>query len=590
MNKHRTVIKIGGESGQGLNSIGEILALALKHEGFKAFGYREYPSLIKGGYSNYQIDFSDIEINSSSTKCDLAISISRFAMHNMIWDLNQGGILVHCINKFDFKDVEKSHIERNNIKVVYVDTKSILMKLNGPKILENAIMVGFAWGILNQKIDKLNYALERSLASKKDLVDINKKALLEGYNYPLSHPKFEINFKKEASWKDSYLLEGNKSMSLGAIAAGVRAFYSYPMTPASSILEYLAEWSGDTKMIVKQAEDEITAAQMTLGSQHMGTRALVGTSGGGFDLMTESLSMAAMTEIPFVCIIGQRPGPATGLPTWTASADLNLAVYSGHGEYVRCVLAASDVESSYILIQKAFNIAEKYQIPVLVLTEKQIAESVFNVRKLPEALKIERGMVNKGEVQSNDRYKITETGISARWMPGESNATFNANTDEHFNDGRLTEDAEESRLMMEKRMKKEKFLLDDLEEPVLYGDEDSDILFVGWGSVKNAVIDVQNIIKQNKNSLKVSYLHYENVYPIKTEKLMNLVNKAKRVVLIENNYTGQLGNLIKLASGYDFSEKLLKYNGRAFFVEDILDYLGLESREELVHPFSQLKI
>lgn len=577
---NRTVIKVGGESGQGVNSIGEMLAKALKRSGYKIFGYREYPSLIKGGFAHfqvasYQIDFSDLPMRSPSEKFDLVVCVSRLAIHKFLKDLNPNGILIHSLPRVKLTDEELDFINIHNIHIEYIDAREKVKELGGKPIMENTYLVALAWKFMKLPYEVLEEAFKIQFAKKPDILEINLRCLKAGYDFESAENRnyLDINYRKDETWHDSAIISGNEVMGLGIIAAGVRAYFAYPMTPSSSILSFVAENYHKTGMVVKQAEDEITAAQMAIGAMHMGTRALTGTSGGGFDLMTESVSMAAITETPFVCILSQRPGPGTGLPTWTSAADLNLAIHGGHGEFTRCVIAASDPDSAFLTIQHAFNIAERYQIPVIVLTEKQIAESLFNFKELPKPIEIHRDLVPENllkNVKSNDRYKLTESGISPRWLPGQIDEPFNGNSDEHFENGRLTEDAEESRLMIEKRMKKEEFLKKELPDAQLYGDQEGEILFVGWGSPKNTVLDAMDVLSNRK----ISYLHYEYMWPLKTEKFEQLKQNFKKVVLIENNYQGQLGNLLKMVSGNEFDEKLLKYDGRGFFLEEVLEFIN----------------
>jgi 2-oxoglutarate ferredoxin oxidoreductase subunit alpha len=347
------------------------------------------------------------------------------------------------------------------------------------------------------------------------------------------------------------------------------------MTPSSSILSYLSAISHETGMLVKQIEDEISVANMAVGSMFAGARTLIATAGGGFDLMTETVSLSGITETPLMCVIAQRPGPGTGLPTWTSSSDLNIAVYGGHGEYTRLVLAASDIESCFTLTQIGLNLAEKYQIPVLLLTEKQIAESYFQVDKMPSSVPIEQHIISDGEakeVTSSDRFKITDSGVSKRWIPGQSDAVYTANSDEHLEDGSLTEEADTSWAMYNKRLKKEETLLSELPEPVVYGDENPDISFVGWGSVKNVMLDVIDMLSEFTDK-KIAYLHYEYVFPLKTEKMKSYAQNSKKLVLIENNATGQLGQIITAKTEIPFWEKLLKCDGRPFFIEDVLNFI-----------------
>jgi 2-oxoglutarate ferredoxin oxidoreductase subunit alpha len=574
--QHRFVIKVGGESGMGINSVGEIIAKSLKNSGMFVFGYREYPSLIKGGYASYQLDISDTKINASSNKCDVLLSFSRTALHTYLKDVRKGGSVIHSVIKTKFTPDEQKIIELNNLTVIYIPAREIAIKIGGNKIMANTVMLGAIWQFLNLDISKLNEMIQEQFKTKTAVIPGNLKCLEAGFTHDLGQvKKAKLNLRSTENFKDDLLISGNHSISLAAIACGVRAYYAYPMTPSSSILSYLSSVAHQTGMLVKQIEDEISVANMAIGSMFTGARTLIGTAGGGFDLMTETVSLSGITETPFVCVLAQRPGPATGLPTWTSSSDLNIAVYGGHGEYTRLVLAASDIESCFLLTQIGFNLAEKYQIPVLILTEKQIAESIFQVDKMPESIPIERHILSDEEaqqVQSEDRFKITDNGISQRWLPGQSDAVYNANSDEHTGDGSLTEDAEPAWAMYNKRLKKEITLLQELPEPVIYGDPNPDISFVGWGSVKNTMLDTINTINEFSDK-KIAYLHYEYVYPLKTDVFKEYAKQAKRLVLIENNATGQLGQLITAKTEVPFWEKLLKCDGRPFFIEDIANFI-----------------
>ncbi len=336
------------------------------------------------------------------------------------------------------------------------------------------------------------------------------------------------------------------------------------MTPATSILEVLGNTYEKTGIVVKQAESEITAVQMVMGSMYMGTRAFTATSGGGFDLMTESISCSGMTEIPLVIVLGQRAGSGTGVPTWSGASDLNVALHAGHGESPKCVLCASDAIDSFELIQDAFNISEKFQIPVILLTEKHIAESIFNISKLPKPKGLDRGLLQNG----TQRYLITRSGVSPRWIPKNGKKTYLTNSDEHNEDGISTEDEIDIVNMSEKRMRKLTSLKKNTPEPKYYGSSDPSIVFVGLGSSKNAVLDA---MKQSKK--RIGYLHYKYIYPFKYQKLLELTKKNTKIVLIENNQSNGLGKLIKQETNFYISNTINNFDGRPFFVDDILEYL-----------------
>lgn len=566
MSNDRISIKFAGASGQGINTTGQILTQALNATGFHIFGYREYPSLIKGGVASYQIDCSSKQINSSSKYCNILSTISDESLHQYIYSVKEGGLIIHDGQQADLTTDEEIFLKKKDITLITLDSEKIAIESCGTKIMANAVLLGFLWRILKKEKQIIVDEIMKFFENKKIDKEAEERCILAGYNNPTYRDSYSKNIqlpKTNFLNTKQYIMTGNDALSLGALSAGVKAFYGYPMTPATSIFKFLGDTSDETKIIVKQAENEITAAQMVLGSMYMGTRAFAATSGGGFDLMIETISCAGMSETPFVVVLAQRTGPGTGVPTWSGAGDINSAVKSGHGDFPKCVISVSDLESCYTVIQNAFNIAEEYQIPVIVLTEKQISEGLFSTDELPKPVKIERG-IEKGTV----RYKITDNGISPRWIPSRSSKPYLSTSDEHLENGVSIDDAVAVMKMSKKRMKKLQTLENKLPEPKYYGKKDAKTVFIGFGSVKNTILDIL------KEYPSYGYLHYEYIFPLKTKKFEELISKNRRLILIENNQTGQLGNLITEKTGYLFEEKLLKYDGRAFFVEDILDFIN----------------
>lgn len=565
--KDRVSIKFGGQSGQGINSLGKFVSKALKEIGYHTFAYREYPSIIKGGYASYQVDFSSSEILSPTAKANILVCIAQQALEKYIFGVYKDGVIFHSVKDFKLDASAKQYIEQNNIKIVYIDTQAITEQQKAPKIMENMVILGSIWKVLGLDI-KVLVKVVLDYFSQKEGVDLDaeKRCLQAGYN--LDEIKDDIlnvlPKVKDTKWEESFVITGNEGIALGAISAGCRAYYAYPMTPATSILGVLGNTYDKTGILVKQAESEITAVQMAMGSMYMGCRAFTATSGGGFDLMAESISCSAMTEIPLVIVLGQRAGPGTGVPTWSGASDLNAAVYSGHGEFPRCVLSVSDASDSYTLIQDAFNISETYQIPVILLTEKHITESIFNIKSLPKPKKIARGLVKNGK----QRYEYTKTGVSPRWIPKSGSTTYLTNSDEHNQLGDSTEDETDIVNMSEKRMRKLIALKKEIPEPKYFGPKNPTIVFVGMGSSKNAVLDA---MKQSKK--RIGFLHYQYIYPLRTEKILRFVNQKVKIVLIENNQSNGLGRLIKSESNFYISNTINKFDGRPFFVDDILEYL-----------------
>jgi len=575
----RISLKIVGASGQGIDSIGEILAKALKRSGYCVFGYREYPSLIKGGHASYQLDISDTQIESSESKVNIVIALNHHGLESNLGDVKPGGMMVHSTAGWKFSNEEKKQIDDLSTQIICLPIEETLKALKAKPILGNVLLASFIWAVLGQKPEPLKTMVGERFAKKKDLLELNMRCIEEGYALQTKNGSLTVTLPKATStFKKHLLLTGSKAMGLGVIHAGVRLYAGYPMTPSSPLLTYIASVQNETGMVIKQAEDEITAAQMVSGAMLMGTRALTATSGGGFDLMNETISLNAMIENPTVFVLAQRPGPATGLPTWTGQGDLLMAVHSAHGEFVRCVLSVSDADDAFTLMNDAFNIAEKYQISVIVLTDKHIAEALYT--QTPYDMKnttIDRGLLitdkdDLAALKSTDRYDASaKDGISPRWLPGSKAATFAAQGDEHNADGSVDETSKNAEEQMEKRMKKGIALKNALPEPELYGSPEPEILLVGWGSTKSVIVDaLQSDDLKDKN---IGYLHYRYLWPLKTEKLSTLAKTAKKVILIEGNYQGQLGLLTKQECGLAIETKILKYDGRPFFVDEMIKKL-----------------
>ncbi|MCD6109606.1 2-oxoacid:acceptor oxidoreductase subunit alpha [bacterium] len=573
----RTTIKVAGESGMGLLSSGHIISRALKHLGFYMTVDREYPSLIKGGSSNVQIEFGIKQVRSLSTKVDIVVALDRHGLLEHISSIKRNGILIHGYERHNFIPELKKLAKKHGVRVFYLPARQIAKSLGGTSVMVNMVLLGFLWRVLGLDAKNLKQEVSRQFKSKPALLNIDLKCIDAGYKASDLNKISQLKLKKNKKVSKTILLDGTDSISLGAIHAGLRNYYMYPMSPASGILTYIAKTSHETGIMVKQAEDEITAVQMTIGSMHAGSRSMLATSGGGYDLMTESISLAGMTETPLVIIIGQRPGPATGLATWTCQSDLNLAIHSSHGDFPRAVIACSDQKSSFELIQHAFNIAETYQIPVIVLTEKEILEKYSTVEPFKQnTIPIKRGIVTKKsdleKLTPKDRFAITKSGISKRWIPGTSKAYFYANGDEHNIDGKITEDAKSVSDMMEKRMRKETTLKNNLPDPIIHGvKKNADISFVGWGSSKTVMLDVIDELKEK--SVKINYLHYDYVWPIKEKPAIKFFQNNKNIYLIENNFTGQFGKHIEAITGKKFKSKMLKYNGRSFHFDEVIAYI-----------------
>ncbi len=579
---NRLCIKITGESGSGLLSTGEILMKAMKSMGFYVVADREYPSLIKGGTACFILNASLKPIRSLAKRVDVMMAIDKQSLVVYFDDLKRGGLLIHGYERpLGVKDIHALAAERG-VKILHRMAREIAEENGGNVLMVNVVLAGMFWKALGLDYCFIEAEVTEQFKDKPKLLAIDLKCLKAGYEKADVQMKVEVPKMAAggvAGAKKTILIDGNHSITLGAIHAGCRVYFAYPMSPSSSILTHFSEYAVKTGALVKQVEDEISVVNMTLGAMYMGTRALCATSGGGFDLMTETVSLAGMIETPLVVVVAQRPGPATGLPTWTAQGDLDLAVHAGHGEFPRVVIAVSDPSDCFELIQHAFNIAEKYQAVVILLTEKVVAETNMNVPEFEMGkIKIERGLVGQAEMknlENSDRYKVTANGLSKRWLPGTDGAYYFANGDEHWEDGSLLEDSPRTAVMYEKRMKKGELIEKNLPEPVVYGvKKNADISFVGWGSSKNVMMDVIASCAERGHAgrqagVKVNYLHYSYVFPLKTKVAEKFFAENKNVHLIEGNYNGQLGNMLEAKLGRKMRSRMLKYDGRPFFMEEV---------------------
>jgi len=357
---------------------------------------------------------------------------------------------------------------------------------------------------------------------------------------------------------------------MGIIASDCKLYTAYPMTPSSSILEVLAEYENKTGIVIEQAEDEIAALNMVLGASYAGIRAMTGTSGGGFSLMVEALSLAGMTETPAVILVGQRPGPATGLPTRTEQGELEFVSHAGHGEFPRVVLAPGNLEECFFLTAQAFNLAEKYQVPVLILTDQYLADLYGNVGTLElERVRIERGKIITGTPEYR-RYELTADGISPRAFPGKCPGVVIADSDEHTEDGHLTENLGVRTQMVQKRLKKNDGLLRECLPPEFYGSYKENIVLC-WGSNYGVCLDAVNALQ--KKGRKVSLAYFKQVWPLNGEILTPILSQYRNLILVENNATGQFARLLRGETSIHIERKILKYSGLPYYLDELVELL-----------------
>lgn len=567
--------KIGGEAGFGILTSGTVFSKIATRSGYHIFDYIEYPSLIRGGHNAYEVVVSDEEVYGFKPDIDCLVCLNKdtFTFHNQ--RLTPKSIVIY--------DPDEFQPEGECIKVA-VPFKKMLSELKGQAVMKNTIAVGVSLAVLGAELELFETMIGELFGRKGELVvSFNKQFAQKGYEYvKTTYSTFiqKILIQKQKD-DETLVLTGNDAFALGAAVADCRFYAAYPMTPSSTVLTTLASWQEKTGMVVRHSEDEIAVINNALGSSFAGVRSAVGTSGGGFALMVESLSFAGIAELPIVVFLSQRPGPATGMPTWTEQGDLLFAVHSGHGEFPKMVFAPGDVKEMVEITAKAFNIADMYQTPVIVMSDMFLSESHKSYAKkefneFVAGYNVDRGAYIRTPTETPYlRYKITSDGISPRLVPGAKGFYYQANSYEHIEDGHTTEEAKPRRDQVDKRERKWKTYFEKhFERPHTYGPlEEAQTVLVSWGSTKGPILEAMKDPRMIEK--KIAYIHFTHLYPLDTEKIKAMFDQNKRYIVIENNSFGQFTRLLQMETGIELKDKVLKYDGRPFRADEIIERLEI---------------
>ncbi len=529
-------ILIGGEGGQGAFSVELELTEILTKLNYHFFATKHYMSRIRGGHNFHMIRIADHPVHAlSGGKWEMvaALDDETEALHKP--DLREGGIF----------------LSRAMTKEVGEESK----KLFGEIRSANTVMVGIVLAVIGVTPERMAEATEPGK------VEYLKKGSDFAVQWGIAGA-FPVSRAALCLVK----FDGNQALAFGALLGGCRFMAGYPMTPGTSILHYFSDAAQDLPVHFEQAEDEISAINMALGASYAGLRSMVATSGGGFALMQEGVSLAGITETPIVVAVAQRPGPATGLPTRTEQGDLNFLLYAGHGEFPRVLFAPGSIVETIELARKAFDLADRYQIPVFLLTDQYFADSV----QVTEEEEIPLEVISR-EYPLFDatykRYRLTEDGISPLTFPGLSDALVRLDSDEHDEEGRITEDPDMRKRMMDKRLKKMGLLEQEAVLPTFYGAGDAAAVVLCWGS--NRLIVKEAAERLNADGLSVCVLHFGQVYPLTPAMISPYHLEAKKRICVENNATGQFAGLLKRELGIAVDQSVLKYDGDCFTVEEL---------------------
>ncbi|MGV8176704.1 MAG: 2-oxoacid:acceptor oxidoreductase subunit alpha [Candidatus Bilamarchaeaceae archaeon] len=558
--------RIAGSAGEGVNVIGRTFGKMFTRGGFNVIGYPEYPSLVRGGHNVYHMRVSDKDIHAPTLRTDLVIAINKDAVTFHKDAVAKGGGIIYD-SGIDIAGMKFPE----GVSLYPLDFSAIVQKAGGLPQMKNVAALGAAMGIVGYPFGMLEESLKQEFGRKGDQVvkqnvDIAKAAYDASSHFKTSLPKM-----KPVSQERKIFISGNEAVAMGAVSAGMKLFSGYPMTPSSSVMHYLAEKERDFGIVVKHVEDEISAVLYAIGASYAGVRAFTATSGGGFSLMAESLGLSALSETPIVVYVAQRPGPSTCLPTWTEQGDLRFALHASQGSFLRVLFAPGDMEECFALTALAFNLADKFQLPALVLGDKFNGESNFSVDRFPDTA-IDRGkIVSKPKpLAPNERfhrYELTKDGVSPRPLPGTPDGMHVATSYEHDESGYSSEDFGMRTAQVDKRARKLKALLKEIPLPGAYGSEDPEVTLICWGSQKLPARDALPLLAEK--GIKANLIHFSCIFPNDWKKIRKLLKASKKTIILENNPDAQFAGILKQYASFKPDSVVLKYDGRPFFPEEI---------------------
>lgn len=571
---HEIVVRTGGAAGDGIASIGETVSKALSRLGLHIFGFNAYQSVIRGGHVWFQARAATERVYSQGDGCDILYALNKETAQIHLPSLRQGGTVVYDPENFQLQPSELPV----GTKLLEVPTLAIARKFTSQPILQNAGGIGAVGFLAGIPLDHLQRTIADSFGSKKgDVVDWNVQGAEQGYQFARDHASASEHAVSKVG-EPKYLMTGNQAIALGAAAAGCKFLSQYPMTPASSIMHWMAAHSHQMGVVVKQAEDELAAINMAIGASFGGVRSMTATSGGGFALMVEALGMAGMTETPLVVVESQRSGPSTGLPTKTEQGDLNMMLGAGQGEFPRAILAPTSPAEAYRAAVRAFELAEAWQTPILLASDLHLSESYATVERAEIDLNVDIPSLFSVEPNGHDylRFRYTPNGVSPRSLPGQAGLNYVAGSDEHDEKGHLVSDVKsgvpiwvaERKKMMDKRMHKLAGIAAATDGPVREGPAQAPLTFVAWGSTVGAIRDAMGLLAARGTTTNL--VHLPTVYPVHGDALLPMLRGAERTLLVEANYSGQLGRLLRAETGLHLATTFLKYDGEPFYPMEIV--------------------
>ena len=562
--------KIGGAAGQGVESSGAGFAQALARGGLHIFGLQDYMSRIRGGLNSSLIRVHEQPLYCHEDAVHILLPLSSEALEAYQDEVVEGGGVIYDDNL----KVDPGSISARGRKAMPVPLTEIA-KEHGERVMSNTAALGAAAGVAEYNYERLADVIRKNFKRKgEDVVAANLRVARVAYLYAQERyaTGFDWKLQQVPGAPQRMVMSGNQAFSMGALAGGCRFIAAYPMTPATSIIEWLARHGTQFGVVAKHAEDEIAAVCMAIGANFAGVRGMAATSGGGFSLMVEALGLAGMTEVPLVLVEAQRGGPSTGLPTRTEQSDLLFVLNASQGEFPRLLLAPGTIEEYFECGWRAFNLAEKYQTPVIVLADELLAASLRTIEV--DALDFGKVVIDRGKLlrpeelealpEPYKRHQFSEDGISPRAVPGHAKAVYATASDEHDEFGHITEDRDNRTRMMQKRMQKLETARQEIEPPQRYGPQEAPIVLVGWGSTYGVLREVVDRLAG-----KARLVHFRDLWPFPTSAAADALQGGK-VVVVENNYTGQFKRLLQGETCIQVAQVISCYDGRPFSPENIM--------------------
>jgi 2-oxoglutarate ferredoxin oxidoreductase subunit alpha len=568
----------GGEAGDGVFAVSDMLALMFARAGLEILTTQTYSSRIRGGHINASVRVAEREILSQGDELDLLIALDLETVELHRKSIREGGIILYDNSQ---GEIDLGDLEQRQVTVFPIPARKIAREKLSAPIMKNIVMTGAALTAVDfdPEFEFLGGLIrERFLSKGEKVVAKNMEAATAGQEL-IRQANKAMNYKMEHRERPrKMLLQGSDAVSFGALVAGCRFMASYPITPASDIMEYLVTKFPKYNGVMVQAEDELSAINMAIGAAFSGARSLAASSGPGIALMIEALGLSAVTETPLVLVDVQRCGPSTGMPTRMEQADLNLLLYGAHGEIPRIVIAPTDIEECFYQTVRAFNLAEKYQCPVILATDQYLSQS----QRTTWPFDLSKVVIDRGSLQTDDdlnnltspfrRYLITERGISPRSIPSQEKGIYKTTGVEHVESGNATENPDARTRMMQKRfMKLDTFRREDMQPPKIFGNPESDITIVGWGSTKGVILEViERFMEEEAIDLKL--VQIVDIWPFPDQAVADALRSSRQVVVVENNFTGQMANLIRQQTGIKCA-KVVKYNGAPFSPKELYQRL-----------------